>query len=46
MKMKTRVLLAFLVTGLLPIIIVAYLALRQSEMALMDQAYDHLIAVR
>ncbi|MBT5587472.1 MAG: HAMP domain-containing protein [Gemmatimonadetes bacterium] len=44
--MKSRVLVSLLVTGLVPIVVVAYLALRQAEAALMKQAFDHLESVR
>ena len=46
MNLKTKILLAFLTTGLTPILVVAVIALQKGEASLMAQAYEQMEAVR
>ncbi|WP_394209078.1 methyl-accepting chemotaxis protein [Enterovibrio calviensis] len=45
-KLKVKLLLIFLFTGVLPILVVGYLALTTSSAALQDQAFAQLVSMR
>ena len=44
-KIKTRLISAFLLIGLVPVVLVGYVANKQADKALTKKAYDQLIAV-